>query len=60
MAKKKTDKVARKDDNGRAILVRPDDPRLVDRLDAYAKSIRNSRNMAIVLLLEKALAEVGY
>lgn len=39
---------------------RPDDPRLVAALDAYAKSIRRSRNMAINLLLEKGLEAEGF
>jgi hypothetical protein len=39
---------------------RPDDLRLVAALDAYADSIRRSRNMAINLLLEKGLEEAGF
>jgi hypothetical protein len=34
---------------------RPEDPRLLDALDVYAKRIRRSRNMAINLLLEEAM-----
>jgi hypothetical protein len=38
---------------------RPEDPRLLDALDAYAKRIRRSRNMAINLLLEAAMENEG-
>ncbi len=38
---------------------RPDDPRLLDVLDVYAKRIRRSRNMAINLLLEEAMQREG-
>jgi hypothetical protein len=34
--------------------------RLFDALDAYARSIRRSRNMAMVLLLEEALRRHGF
>jgi hypothetical protein len=38
---------------------RPEDVRLFDALDAYAKSIRRSRNMAMNLLLEAAMEKEG-
>jgi hypothetical protein len=38
---------------------RPEDNRLFDALDAYAKRIRRSRNMAINLLLEEAMEREG-
>jgi hypothetical protein len=39
---------------------RVEDPRLVEALDRYADSIRRSRNMTIVLLLEQALEQAGH
>ena len=39
---------------------RVEDVRLVEALDRYADSVRRSRNMAIVLLLEQALTEAGF
>ena len=38
---------------------RPEDMRLLDALDVYAKRIRRSRNMAINLLLEAAMEKEG-
>lgn len=43
-----------------SFLVRPDDPRLITALDDYAASIRRSRNMAAVLLLEEILSAKGH
>ncbi len=65
MAKKKTDKKAasgKQSDahKGMQVPFRVDDPRLVEALDDYAESIRRSRNMTIILLLEQALETVGY
>ena len=65
MGKKKTDagkrEPARTDAHkGLQIPFRVDDPRLVDALDAYAESERRSRNMVIVLLLERALMQAGF
>lgn len=39
---------------------RPDDLRLIAALDAYAESIRRSRNMTINLLLEEGLRATGF
>lgn len=39
--------------------LRVDDGRLLEALDVYAKRIRRSRNMAIQLLLEKAMEQEG-
>src|SRR5262245_38188185 len=44
---------------GTQIPFRADDPRLVEALEAYAKKVRRSRNMAIILLLETALKAEG-
>jgi hypothetical protein len=56
MAKKKKRANSHK---GLQVPFRVDDPRLVAALDDYAASIRRSRNMAIVLLLEDALSRIG-
>jgi hypothetical protein len=42
------------------VLFRADDARLIEALDAYADSVRRSRNMAINILLEEALASHGF
>jgi hypothetical protein len=42
------------------IPFRVEDEQLVAALDNYAKSVRRSRNMAIVILLEEALALHGF
>lgn len=57
MAKKrKTDVPATADPVPKQTPFRPDDPRLLKAIDEYARSVRRSRNMAMVLLLEQALA----
>lgn len=38
---------------------RPPDARLIVQLDEYARRIRRSRNMAMVILLEEALGREG-
>jgi hypothetical protein len=60
MATKKTNGKTKNADAVKPIFVRPDGPELAVQLDAYARSIKNSRNNAILLLLEKALADVGF
>jgi hypothetical protein len=59
---KKTKKSVDKSDGHKSAQIpfRPDNPALVDALDAYAEHIRNSRNMAIVFLLEEALGKHGF
>jgi hypothetical protein len=42
------------------VLFRADDARLIEALDAYADSVRRSRNMAINLLLEEILTQHGF
>jgi hypothetical protein len=67
MAKKKTSKapppaaVPKPDAHqGAQIPFRVADERLVEALDAFAKSERRSRNMAIIILLEEALKARGF
>jgi hypothetical protein len=68
MAKKKTDKKTDRTASGKRpnahkgtqVPFRVDDPRLVEALDAYAASIRRSRNMTIIILLEQGLEQVGH
>ncbi len=60
MAKKKQADSKKDQHKGQQVPFRVEDPRLVDALDAYAESVRRSRNMAIVLLLEQSLAEAGF
>lgn len=42
------------------INFRAEDPRLVEALDRYAKSLRRSRNQAMNIALEDALKERGF
>ncbi len=58
MAKKKPKTDQPTPEPGRTPL-RVDDKRLFDSLDAYARRLRRSRNMAIQLLLEEAMTREG-
>lgn len=58
MAKKKP-KSEEDPHRGISIGFRADRQALVDTLGRYADQIRRSRNMAMILLLEKALAAEG-
>jgi hypothetical protein len=43
-----------------AMTFRPDRPELFPALDRYAASIRRSRTMAMILLLEEVLTAKGF
>lgn len=59
MGKKASKQQAADLHKGVQIPFRVDDPRLVDAIEAWAADHRRSRNMAIILLLEKALRDEG-
>ncbi len=47
-------------DRGPQILFRPYDERIIAALDAFARSVKRSRNNAMLILLEEALRSHGF
>ncbi len=61
VAKKKPEKTPEPPESGDgAFLVRPADARLPAAIEAAAKDMRRSKNMAANILLEEALKERGF
>lgn len=59
MAKKKAVPAPADDPKWQQINLRIDDPKLLEAIDAWADKHRRSRNMAMILLLERQLANEG-